>query len=326
MAVSLRKYVTPVPFMSHISSILPAPQHQTFAPEVTEDAPLYPSQKRVEVNKGVPPYGQRTGWTPRVLQDYGDGGAFPEIHVAQYPLNMAKKGASQEGQIVALTSDSSGRLAYDAVVKQGHGKDVVVFSKYSDMMEKNFLDEDLARPDESDEKITAQRTMEMLQNKMDKKTVKDPVSQVAQNVKYIRYTPADQGAAFNSGARYDDSLCPSHEPISNPHCSHRIIRMTEMAKDPLEPPKFKFTKAVAAPGSPPVPVMHSPPKKLSKEDRDAWKIPPSISNWKNPKGYMIPLDKRLATDGRDLQENKINDAFANLSECTSTPSPQLVLF
>ena len=45
-----------------------------------------------------------------------------------------------------------------------------------------------------------------------------------------------------------------------------------------------------------------------------WKIPPSISNWKNPKGYTIPLDKRLAADGRGLQEVQINDNFAKLSE------------
>ena len=32
-----------------------------------------------------------------------------------------------------------------------------------------------------------------------------------------------------------------------------------------------------------------------------WKIPPCISNWKNAKGYTIPLDKRLAADGRGLQ-------------------------
>jgi SNW domain-containing protein 1 len=38
---------------------------------------------------------------------------------------------------------------------------------------------------------------------------------------YIKYTPAQQGSNFNSGA------------------SNRIIRMVEMPKDPLEPPKFK---------------------------------------------------------------------------------------
>ncbi|MCI44191.1 SNW domain-containing protein, partial [Trifolium medium] len=43
-------------------------------------------------------------------------------------------------------------------------------------------------------------------------------------------------------------------------------------------------------------------------------MPPCISNWKNPKGYTIPLDKRLAADGRGLQEVQINDNFAKLSE------------
>ncbi len=41
---------------------------------------------------------------------------------------------------------------------------------------------------------------------------------------YIKYTPAQQGPAFNSGE------------------SNRIIRMVEMPKDPLEPPKFKNKK------------------------------------------------------------------------------------
>jgi hypothetical protein len=154
--------------------------------------------------------------------------------------------------------------------------------------------------------------------------------------------------------------------------------MVEMPKDPLEPPKFKYQKAPPVPGSPPVPVLHSPPKKLSKgmhsvaienlflflfssssfcsfyvslscflcyfsscffflldfvlfvclflcfvlfvlfltllDERDSWKIPPCISNWKNPKGFIISLDKRLATDGRDLQENTISDSFAYFSD------------
>ena len=46
------------------------------------------------VRKEPPPYGRRKGWIPRSLEDYGDGGAFPEIHVAQYPLNMGKKKAT----------------------------------------------------------------------------------------------------------------------------------------------------------------------------------------------------------------------------------------
>ena len=68
------------------------------------------------------------------------------------------------------------------------------------------------------------------------------------------------------------------------------------------------------PGSPPVPVMHSPPRTLSAQDQADWKIPACISNWKNTKGYTIPLDKRLAADGRGLLEVDINDNFAKLSE------------
>ncbi|KAF8034164.1 hypothetical protein BT93_C0441 [Corymbia citriodora subsp. variegata] len=114
--------------------------------------------------------------------------------------------------------------------------------------------------------------------------------------KFIKYKPSQQAAAFNSGAK------------------ERIIRMVEMPVDPLEPPKFKRKRVPKASGSPPVPIMHSPPRPVTVKDQQDWKIPPCISNWKNPKGYTIPLDKRLAADGRGLQEVQINDNFAKLSE------------
>ncbi|KAK7829768.1 snw/ski-interacting protein [Quercus suber] len=60
--------------------------------------------------------------------------------------------------------------------------------------------------------------------------------------------------------------------------------------------------------------MRSPPRPMTVKDQQDWKVPPCISNWKNPKGYTIPLDKRLAADGRGLQDVQINDNFAKLSE------------
>lgn len=33
-----------------------------------------------------PPYGYRKTFIPRNERDFGDGGAFPEIHIAQYPM------------------------------------------------------------------------------------------------------------------------------------------------------------------------------------------------------------------------------------------------
>lgn len=43
------------------------------------------------------------------------------------------------------------------------------------------------------------------------------------------------------------------------------------------------------------------------------KIPPCISSWKNPKGYTIPIDKRLAVSNAGLKDNTINDKFAKFA-------------
>lgn len=90
--------------------------------------------------------------------------------------------------------------------------------------------------------------------------------------------------------------------------------MVEAQIDPLEPPKHKHTKAPRGPPSPPVPVLHSPPRKITVADQQAWKVPPCVSNWKNARGFIIPLDKRLGADGRGLQEVTINNKFATVSE------------
>lgn len=100
----------------------------------------------------------------------------------------------------------------------------------------------------------------------------------------------------------------------NPEAQQRVIRMVEAQVDPMEPPKHKHKKVPRGPPSPPVPVLHSPPRKLTVADQQAWKVPPCVSNWKNARGYTIPLDKRLAADGRGLQEVTINNKFAMLSE------------
>lgn len=51
--------------------------------------------KSLEANGGEtlskqppPAYGKRKGFVPRNPEDFGDGGAYPECHVAQYPLGM----------------------------------------------------------------------------------------------------------------------------------------------------------------------------------------------------------------------------------------------
>ena len=57
------------------------------------------------------------------LQDFGDGGAFPEIHVAQYPLMMGSKKSSSNALNTQL--DENGKIKFDAIAKYGHAKDKV---------------------------------------------------------------------------------------------------------------------------------------------------------------------------------------------------------
>jgi SNW domain-containing protein 1 len=90
--------------------------------------------------------------------------------------------------------------------------------------------------------------------------------------------------------------------------------MQTILKDPLEVSRFKHKRIPKGPGSPPPIMMRSPPRKLTVKDQLDWKIPPCISNWKNAKGYTIPLEMRLSADGRTLQHHTVNAKFAQLTD------------
>ncbi|OMO82679.1 hypothetical protein CCACVL1_11815 [Corchorus capsularis] len=217
------------------------------------------------------PYLKRAGFLPKKVEDFGDGGAFPEINIPQYPLGMGReKGKNPSSKILPLTVDAHGNLAYDAIVKQNENAKKIVYTKYKDLIPKILKNE---------EEKEIEETMQETKAALNPKTV-------SSDSKYYK---------FNSAAK------------------ERIIMMVENSEDPLEPPKFKHKKVPKNSGSPPVPVMHSPPRPVTVKDQQDWKIPPCVSNWKNPKGYSIPLDKRLAINGRGL-EVQINDDFAKFCE------------
>ncbi|EFJ40771.1 hypothetical protein VOLCADRAFT_69109 [Volvox carteri f. nagariensis] len=281
---------------------LPAPTKQHAAPILAVPAS---SAIVSTAYKEPPPYLRRQGWVPRRAEDFGDGGAFPEIHVAQYPLDMGKGGGAKGNQQLAVTLNADGQINYDAVVKQGSNRDRIVHSDHSALVPKvdRLSKEALARPDDEEVEKTIQETAAALERVVQGKLSSTNPSKLPNqpgSSTLIKYTPAQQGAQYASGA------------------GQRIIKMQDLPVDPLEPPKFRHVKVPRGPGSPPVPVLHSPPRPLSVKDQQDWKIPPSISNWKNPKGYTIPLDKRLAADGRGLQQTQINDKFAALSEALFT--------
>ncbi|KAI4847019.1 pre-mRNA-processing protein 45 [Aureobasidium sp. EXF-8845] len=282
-------------------------QKQSVGPRIIGADQAASQQLQVAKRSGIPAYGQRNNWRPRGNEDFGDGGAYPEVSVAQYPLDMGRKHASSSNALT-LSVNAEGQVDYTAIAKRGHAENRIVHASFKDLIplrhQANAGEISLARPDEETVAETKRKTELALATLV----AGASAAQRPKNVKgvekreasYVRYTPANQMGNDNSKK------------------GDRIMKIMSRQIDPMEPPKFKAKKIPGRPPSPPPPVMHSPPRKLTAEDQEAWRIPPTVSNWKNPKGYTVPLDKRLAADGRGLQDVTINDKFASFAEALQT--------
>lgn len=269
-------------------------------------------------------------FVPRSTRDFDDGGAFPEIHVAQYPLHMgnphllkaAKKGHKQQSSnsnalvvsgVVASSSvinvevDANGEVSYDAIVKQGTNSNKIVYTKHSDVKGGEADPDAIKLPTQQEEEETTQKTNTALLALMsEKNALSKPSGSAIVNAntsmnqeaktKFIKYAPNENAPGYNPAAK------------------QRVIQMVPAQIDPMMPPKHQHKKIPRGPAEDPVPVLHAPSAKLTKEEKASWNIPACISNWKNTKGYTIPLDKRLAADGRGLRETTVNPNFATLSE------------
>ena len=74
----------------------------------------------------------------------------------------------------------------------------------------------------------------------------------------------------------------------------KTIHITELKEDPMLPPKFKLRKNRESLAGPPPPILKAPTtEKITKEVKDQWHIPASVSNWKNNQGFTISLHKRV---------------------------------
>ena len=119
--------------------VLPAPVHKYGTYE--DDNDCIEVAPQVEVRKPkAPAYLQRGNFVPYKIEDYGDGGAFPEIHVVQYPLDMGRPGAKSTA-VVSVDVDDKGEVRFDAIVKQGANRTKDVKTSLEDMKESkgNFL-------------------------------------------------------------------------------------------------------------------------------------------------------------------------------------------
>ncbi|UKJ90462.2 chromatin-binding protein [Theileria orientalis] len=195
---------------------------------------------------------------------------------------------NNNGTTLALQFDDQGKPRYDQVITQNMRKGKIAYTRPSDQKEKNFTSDQLMRPSDDTVQENLAKTKEALQLALSSKN-----TQMVQKSEseIFRYTPNQKSEV-----------------------GQRLIKMTTRVVDPLEPSNIRHKKMPANPPSPPAAVLHSPPRKLTKEDQMNWKIPPCVSNWKNQKGYTLPIDKRVQADGRRLREVVINDKFASLSE------------
>jgi SNW domain-containing protein 1 len=195
---------------------------------------------------------------------------------------------------LALQVDSEGNVRYDAIAHQGQRPEKTIQSQFKDLIplhHRKDLDEEartMERPSEEEVQATAEKTraaLEKLVNGKIKAAQPKNVPDSQGKTSFIRYTPGQQNG--EAGLK------------------QRIIKMSDVVEDPLEPPRFKHKKIPRGPPSPPPPVLRSPPRKATAAEQKEWMIPPCISNWKNNKGFTIPLDKRLAADGRGLQDVRV---------------------
>lgn len=290
--------------MAALAALLPLPAHAPAISDDEDEVPQPAPSQSVITRTPIPPYGQRVGWKPLKSEDFGDGGSYPECHVAQYPLDLGRK-KTAAGNTLALQVDNEGNVRYDVIAHQGQRSGKYIQSQFKDLVpiahRKDLTDDQrtLERPSEEEVQATADKTraaLEQLVSGKIKAAQPKHVPDAQGKTTYIRYTPGQQNGGDNGALK------------------QRIIKMSEVVEDPMEPPRFKHKKIPRGPPSPPPPVLRSPPRKATAAEQKEWMIPPCISNWKNNKGFTIPLDKRLAADGRGLQDVHINDNFAKFSE------------
>ena len=144
----------------------------------------------------VPPLGKRNGYLPAKPEDFGDGGAFPEIHTVQYPRDMGRPG-SKSTAIVAVDVDENGEVRFDAIVKQGSNKGKMMQTSLSDIKEKVGDQDKLALPGQDEESATAEKTRLALESLLNSKIKKAKPTATLQasstsgkdDPTYIRYTP-----------------------------------------------------------------------------------------------------------------------------------------
>lgn len=92
------------------------------------------------------------------------------------------------------------------------------------------------------------------------------------------------------------------------------IHITNLKEDPMLPPKHKLRNNRESQAAPPPPVLKAQSaEKITKDIKDKWHIPSSVSNWKNNQGFTISLDKRVNAASGGAQLGSVDFNFENFS-------------
>ena len=138
------------------------------------------------------------------------------------------------------------------------------------------------------------------------------------NLRIKNYQSFKTNSLSNDSNNKKNKLCYKYIDYkldSNKSKSH-LIKLVALPVDPLSNLKYKHHKIPLSYGNEKnfVPVLQEPAKKLSYEEQKKWKIPPCVNMSNNPKGLVIPLDIRLANDGRNLRQYQANQNFAKFAD------------
>lgn len=155
--------------------------------------------------KPVPAYLKRQGYR---AEEFGDGGAFPEIHVFQYPLGLGK---CRSNETLLVTVDAQGNVVFDALVRQNENSNKTVNSQHKDLIPKilkNDEEGDLELEKQMQDTAEETRaTIEKIVNvRLSAAQRLNVLKQSSGSSKYIKYRPSSQqyySEAFNSGAKED---------------------------------------------------------------------------------------------------------------------------
>jgi SNW domain-containing protein 1 len=133
--------------VSALSAALPKPQYSEESSRgVRNETQLVPTRTK------APAYPHRKGWRPRDQQAFEDGGAYPEVLIAQYPLDMGR--GNGKSNALALKTGTSTESDYASqIARRGHAENRIIQSSFKDLIplrqQANSGELDLARPSES---------------------------------------------------------------------------------------------------------------------------------------------------------------------------------